>query len=244
MSTLSGNYYGGIVKNGLIVLLDAAKKDSYDRLSLNWKDISWNGNNGFLTNFGTGVSGYTTTQTIWTIDNGGTILFDGINDEVICPLSTSIQSINTTNQLTLSCFIKINFISQYRDIVGINKLSGGNPFVFRIHENNQYFFDSDIGGSRRLVVYSGTSNDILNQWVQLSATIGNDMVYIYKNGIQISSLSVSGDIKTLDSNFGSMFNMGYGPFSGNISNIMLYNRALSSTEVLQNYNALKGRFGL
>lgn len=236
MSTLSGNYYGGIIKNGLIVLLDAAKKDSYDRLSLNWKDISWNGNNGSLINFGS--------QNIWGGDNGGSILLDGTNDEIICPLSTSIQSINTTNQLTLSCFIKINFTSQYRDIVGVNKLSGGNPFTFRIHENNQYFFDSDIGGSRRQVVYSGTSNDILNQWVQLSATIGNNMVYIYKNGVQISSLSVSGNIKTLDSNFGSMYDMGYGPFSGNISNIMLYNRALSSTEVLQNYNALKGRFGL
>ena len=244
MSTLSGNYYGGIVKNGLIVLLDAAKKDSYDRLSLNWKDISWNGNNGSLINFGVGVGGNPAIQTIWTSSNGGSILFDGINDEVICPLSTSIQSINTTNQLTLSCFIKINFTSQYRDIVGIKKVSGENPFVFRIHENNQYFFDSDVGGIRRLVVYSGTSNDILNQWVQLTATIGNNIIYIYKNGVQISSLSVSGNIKTLDSNFGSMYDMGYGPYSGNISNIMLYNRALSSTEVLQNYNALKGRFGL
>lgn len=236
MSTLSGNYYGGIVKNGLIVLLDAAKKDSYDRLTLNWKDISWNGNNGSLINFGS--------QNIWDGDNGGSILLDGTNDEIICPLSTSIQSINTTNQLTLSCFIKINFTNQYKDIVGVNKLSGGNPFVFRIHENNQYFFDSDVGGIRRLVYYSGTSNDILNQWVQLTATIGNNIIYIYKNGVQISSLSVSGNIKTLDSNFGSMYDMGYGPFSGNISNIMLYNRALSSTEVLQNYNALKGRFGL
>lgn len=229
-------YYGGIVKNGLILDLDPAKLGSYNRTGTILNDLSGYGNNGTLINFGS--------QTIFDSNNGGSLVFDGTNDEVICPLSTSIQSINTTNELTISVFFKINFLNQYKDIVGVNKLSGGNPFVIRIHENNQYFFDSDIGGVRRLVYYSGTSNDILNQWVQLSVTIGNDMVYIYKNGVQISSLSVSGNIKTLDSNFGSMYDMGYGPFSGNMSQILLYNKALSPSDILQNYNALKGRYNL
>lgn len=233
---MSFNYSPKIVADGLILYLDAANNRSYPESGTTWYDLSKFGNNGTLTNFGS--------QTIFNSINGGSIIFDGSNDEVICPLSTSIQSINTTNQLTLSCFIKINFTSQYRDVIGINKLSGENPFVFRIHENNQYFFDSDVGGSRRQVVYSGTSNDILNQWVQLTATIGNNIIYIYKNGVQINSLSVSGNIKNLDSDFGSLYNMGYGPFSGNISNIMLYNRSLSSSEVSQNYKSIKSRFGL
>ena len=235
MSTV-GNWRGpNIIKDGLVLYIDPSSPNSFfNKTSTTIKDISGNGGNGTLINFGS--------QTIYDSNNGGSIIFDGTDDGVVYPLSTSIQSINVTNQLTLSCFIKINFISQYRDIVGINKLSGGNPFVFRIHENNQYFFDSDIGDIRRLVYYSGTSNDILNQWVQLSATIGDDMVCIYKNGVKINSLSVSGNIKTLDSNFGSLPDLGYGPFSGNISQILLYNKKLSDSEILQNYNILKSRF--
>ncbi len=230
------SYYGGIVKNGLIIDLDAGKLDSYNRTNTKWNDISGNGNNGTLTNFGS--------QTIYNSDNGGSIVFDGTNDEVICPLSSSIQSINTTNELTLSVFFKINFLNQYKDIVGINKLSGENPFVFRIHENNNYYFDCYVGSSRCTITYTGTSNDFYNQWVQLTGTIGGGKMYAYKNGIQNGNLNVSGNIKTLDSNFGSLYDMGYGPFSGNIGQILLYNKALSASEILQNYNALKGRYNL
>jgi hypothetical protein len=37
---------------------------------------------------------------------------------------------------------------------------------------------------------------------------------------------------------------GFAKFTGNIASVQIYNRALSATEVLQNYNATKSRFGL
>jgi hypothetical protein len=64
-------YYGGIVTNGLVLALDAAKKDSYPGSGTLWRDISGNGNNGTLTNGPTFNSG-----------NGGSIVFDGVNDYV------------------------------------------------------------------------------------------------------------------------------------------------------------------
>ncbi len=225
-----------IVKDGLIIYLDPGSPNSYfNKTSTTIKDISGNGNNGTLFNFGSQIK--------YNSDNGGSILLDGIDDEIVHPLTTSIQSINTTNELTISVFFKINFLNQYKDIVGINKVSGNNPFCFRVNDSNQYLFDCEVGGVRKVSFYSGTTNDIYNQWVQLSATIGGGKVYTYKNGVQDGNLNASGNIKTLDSYFG-LLPLGYGRFSGNVSQILLYNKALTAQQILQNFNTTKSRFGL
>ena len=222
-----------IVTNGLVLYLDAANSKSYVSGSTTWRDMSGNGNSGSLVNGPTFNSG-----------NGGSIVFDGINKRVSCPLSPSIQSINTTNALTLSTFIQINFTNENRDLIGINKLSGNNPFIFRANISNGYFFDCEIGGVRTTNSYPGTTSTILNKWVQLTATIGNNLVKIYLNGLQVgSTATISGNIKTLDADF-RVGDLGYNYFKGNISNTQLYNRALSATEILQNYNATKTRFNL
>ena len=62
-------YYGGIVKDGLVLNLDAAKTDSYPKIGTAWNDISGNRNNSTLTNGPTFDS-----------RNGGSIVLDGVND--------------------------------------------------------------------------------------------------------------------------------------------------------------------
>ena len=62
-------YYGGMVKDGLVLNLDASRLDSYLRTGTSWKDISGNQNNGTLINGPTFNS-----------NNGGSIVFDGTND--------------------------------------------------------------------------------------------------------------------------------------------------------------------
>ena len=227
------NYSPKIVTDGLVLYLDAANTKSYVSGSTTWSDVSRGGNSGTLVNGPTFDSG-----------NGGSLVFDGINKRVSCPLSPSIQSINATNALTLSTFIQINFTNENRDLIGINKLSGNNPFIFRANISNGYFFDWEIGGVRQQATYPGLTSDILNKWVQLTATIGNNLVKIYLNGLQVgSTVTVSGNIKTLDADF-RVGDLGYNYFKGNISNTQLYNRALSAQEVQQNFNAHKTRFGL
>jgi hypothetical protein len=69
---------------------------------------------------------------------------------------------------------------------------------------------------------------------------------IYVNGLQVSSsIRSAGTPSTI--NFSGLnaqiaSREGLNLFKGNISSISIYNRALSATEVLQNYNALSGRF--
>ena len=72
-------YYGNIVKDGLVLDLDAAKKDSYPGTGTAWNDISGNRNNGTLTNGPTFNS-----------SNGGSIVFDGTNDYINTVTATSL----------------------------------------------------------------------------------------------------------------------------------------------------------
>ena len=110
MGTLSGNYYGGIVKNGLVLMLDAAKKDSYARLGTTWRDISFNGNNGTLTNFGS--------QTKWNSNNGGSIIFDGTDDQISIPNSSTY---NNTMSKTVDVWINVGNIGNNFCIILTNR---------------------------------------------------------------------------------------------------------------------------
>ena len=74
-------YYGGIVKDGLILDLDAAKRDSYPSSGTVWNDISGFQNNGTLINGPTFNS-----------SNGGSIVFDGVDDYVQCAGSFPLTS--------------------------------------------------------------------------------------------------------------------------------------------------------
>ena len=225
-----------IVTSGLVLHLDAGNTKSYSGTGTVWYGRAGNLNGGVVNN-GTLVNSPT-----FDSGNKGSIVYNGTNQYVTCPLSSTIQSINTNNALTISTFIKTTSTSEYRDFVGVNKVSGNNPFVLRANIGNQYFFDWEVGGVRAQNTYPGTTSDILNKWVQLTATIGDGSVKIYSNGLQVgSTVAVSGSIKTIDSDF-RVGMLGYNYFVGSISNTQLYNRALSATEVLQNYNATKSRF--
>jgi hypothetical protein len=109
------------------------------------------------------------------------------------------------------------------------------------------------------ITYSGTvgSNDYnvnfsstLNVWGMLTFVVNRELGFysIYRNGsiINGSSIAITQPALSLtsDLSIGSR-NKGLDMFySGNLAQISYYNKALSSSEILQNYNALKGRFGL
>lgn len=91
----------------------------------------------------------------------------------------------------------------------------------------------------------------LNQWVNLAVVNNGDSIILYKNGVQVQNESVVGKTTNSPSNLarlcvGASGNDGsplYG-FIGKVDSAMFYNKALTQTEIMQNYNALKGRYGL
>jgi hypothetical protein len=245
MSTVNGNYYGGIVKDGLVLLLDAAKRDSYPRVGTTWTDITWNGNNGTLTNFGS--------QTIWNSNNGGSIVFDGTNDYIDNVGSVSTFSfIQNTGIYTISSWVKPSLLNKEMYICGNNNgTTAQKGFYFGTSTGTDLIMLISRGVVGSSVVSLNITSCFLNttDWVNV-VIVGNGVTnQFYRNGVIFGASSNTSTLSTGDSSF----SLGVGfvknatttwLWNGNISQVSIYNRALSASEVLQNYNVLKGRYGL
>ena len=230
-----------IVQSGLVMNLDASFKSSYLGTGTTWYDISGSGNNnGTLTN---GV-GYSST-------NGGVMTFDGVNDFVNCGNSSTF---NQTNALTLSTWVKINSLSSENTLIG-KQWCNLNQYSYLLYVNTQgkLIFDTANSGACNgyFSAYTSTNSLSINTWYNVVISFTNASIKIYLNGQLISgSLSgintglfvgnapvLLGTYRGLSGNYASMLN-------GNMGSTLIYNTALSDSEVTQNFNATKSRFGL
>ena len=217
-----------IVENGLVLALDAADKNSYKGSGTNWKDLSGNSYNGTLTN------GPTFSNT-----NGGVINFDGTDDYVDCG-----NVLASLTNLTLECFVKFGTQStSYNGIIS-KTLSNANGYEIRTAgytsttTTAQFRYVGDNGSPD----FGALTNGI---WYHLTATgiLGSQLVYI--NGSIYNSGTYAG---TPSANSNSLV-IGKLAYAGLYANMTMgfariYNRALSASEILQNYNVTKTRFGL
>lgn len=223
--------YEGIVTSGLTFVIDAGFSPSYTTSGTTWYDLSYNGNNGTLTNGPTFNS-----------DNGGSFVFDGIDDRVATNYSGS--SFTNTTQIV---WYKWNGVNQLKVLTYFGN-SGSNGFGFLINDGT----NSPNVGNRVSVLYGGSLYNainngtlyaqlISNQWTHLSITRDSTTTRLYQNGTFLGST-------TSTPNSTSNYNFTYGAESvgaaGNVSIMSFYNRALSAAELLQNFNAQKSRFGL
>jgi hypothetical protein len=224
MSTVSGG--PNIVVDGLVLSLDAANTKSYPGTGTVWSDLSRDGNNGTLTNGPTFNAG-----------NGGNIVFDGVNDFISILGSTSI----TTATLLIWVY-RDGAQPNYAGIFYSRGFQANGMSFFSTTNNLSYAWNS----SSSTFTFNSNLNVPNLQWsmcaVSISAT--NAILYVGSssgllsatNNVSNSSTIVNG-LRIASDNFWS-------PFKGSVSNAMFYNRALSPTEILQNFNATKGRFGL
>jgi hypothetical protein len=111
---------------------------------------------------------------------------------------------------------------------------------FGIRQSNDTYLEPQITGYLNL-----------NQWYNFTfvANSADNSLKIYVNGIIESSSTVTTYNGTLKVNLGATLNIGADPnrsryFGGNIASTQIYNRALSAQEVQQNFNALRGRYGI
>jgi hypothetical protein len=228
MSTVGGGV--NIVTNGLVLYLDASNTKSYVSGSTIWNDVSRSGNNGTLTNGPTFNSG-----------NGGSIVFDGSNDYVKPPNSTILQLTN----FTLSSWVRINVQNINQFIIDTStSLANGLGYSYRIKTDNKIRF------------WAYDANNALDSTTTISPNIWYNILVTYNNTSKIQSIYINGvfNVSNTHTNTfvvstvtnlqigGSLVLGGY--LNGNIAQSSIYNRALSASEVLQNFNATKSRFGL
>lgn len=239
MSTVQGSWRGpNIVKDGLALYLDAGSPNSYFPLNAGttWKDMSGNGNNGTLINGPTFNS-----------SNGGSIVFDGVNDYV--NLGTSINFSNYTNGFTIGFWVKVLNTTQTNRYLFSKRNSAGtdNQFsvVYGYVGNTFELYGGASGGASQNI---RTNSQILvadTNWHFLYYTIGTTTTGYLDSIVKFTNTypSLTFTSSTND-NLISTFNA-FG-FYGNLSlaNMVLYNRILSAQEIQQNFNATRSRFGI
>jgi hypothetical protein len=226
--------YESVVTNGLVVDIDAGFTPSYPKNGTTWYNLGGNANASLVNGVG------------FTTSDGGVMTFDGVNDYVNCG---NYQASNTN--CSISIWVKSNSSpSGTRYPFG---WANGGPYV---SQNNIAVLSGGVGiaaicrDANSITVQVNSTNFTFNDntWhnIVLVRDVGN--VYLYINGSLNNSGVVSGS-------FGSFNNVplyiGVHPglsstvFPGSVAQVLVYNNiSLSSTQVLSNYNATKGRFGL
>ena len=227
-----------IVTNGLVLCLDAADRNSYPGSGATWTDLSGRGNTGTLTNGPT----YSST-------NGGSIVFDGVDDYI----STGLN-VGTTN------FGSAGFTFN----LALNVTNDGATDVRRMILGNSSYtvdgwslgFNHDLSNDNRYTFNFYPSNNAVNlgftpnfgniEFITLLYD-GSSVVQLYRNGTLLNSISLGGGTRTYrnDALLVGYFNQGgWNTFLGNIYLVQGYRRALTAAEIQQNFNALRGRFNI
>jgi len=194
-----------------------------------WNDVSGNNNSGSL------VNGPTFNQSQW----GGTIYVDGTDDYI-----TVAGTYPTgTNARTLAGWFKSGRTTKAGNadhIINYGTSDTGQSFGFMLYTSDQWWFFG-YGGSYDFT--SGIAADL--NWHYHCITYNGSTVIYYLDGTSVASAS-----RTLSTTSGGM-TLGTRPdlvsgneSQGNLGAVQVYNRALSATEITQNFNAQRARFGL
>lgn len=237
-----------IVTNGLVLALDAGDRNSYVSGSTTWVDLVGS-NNGTLINGPTFAT--------------GAIIFDGGDDAVQLSYNT-LYNFQYTSSFTLECFAYVNENGGYGYLLTNRASSDGSGVSYAgwgiLQYNGQLW--ASIGGypagyDWRTVNVSTTdfSNYVYQKWAHIvwsyDGTLAGSKLYINGNNFTSQSFDDNTPPYIINYNGNQKVTLGRsdadGPghfLNGRIAIARIYNKSLSATEVLQNYNSTKGRFGL
>lgn len=232
------DYNNVVITNGLIFYIDAANQRSYSGSGITVNNLV--GTGGTLV----GGVGYTTT-------NNGSFTFDGSNDFVNIPYPSGLNSgspitvslwakwITTgTTTSTIQTLLDNNYQTAYQ--------SGPGSIGFVIQDRPDLGKILEWGASPGAGITRCTSTFQVGDgtWRHITGTNDGANSILYIDGIQSGLARTAAGIGDSQPNINigrwSFSNIRY--LNGNVQGLMIYNRALSSQEVLQNYNATKGRF--
>ena len=222
--------------DGLVFHLDAGNTRSYSGSGLTASGLV-SGFGGTLIN---GVG--------FTSANNGSFIFDGTNDYIDCGNPTVLQGLQLN--MTLSCWFKRladqfsgTLYSDYSDVSGLKIAS-----LLRIDGSSLRYITSASSGTFQ---YVEPTNIINNIWyfvsVTVSGTLSSPIASIFINGTTYTynlSALISSPYTGSTHCIGGNVHIVNEYFNGIISQVNIYNRALSAQEVKQNYNATKRRYSL
>lgn len=225
-----------IVIPGLQLYLNAGDTDSYTGTGTTWTDLSPNAYTTARLVNGTGYSS----------DGGGTLTFNGATHYVDVNQSLSSETFTVGSWFKTSAGGIKMILSK--------ETAAGWPWNYRIWLNGGTIVgDVAKSGGVSTSISSLLSNYNNGNWYQVMFSRNDTTLRLYVNGVEIrnspdtltGSIVNSQEVWIGRSAFtgGGISPTGNYPYSGSISEVMIYDRVLTSTEILQNYNATKARFG-
>lgn len=242
----------GIIQNGLVLNLDAGVSDSYPGSGTTWTDLSGNGNNGTLTNM---------SATPFDSGNGGSIVFDGNNDYVSTEESFLPNNLfaDSNGSWTVSAWFKFPVTpigsktsnASWAIIGRAGGIATAGTFILYVGSETDTTYGAYAPFKTAVTIRGAVTvmSDSVNTdtWNNIVLTWNESNGFYYFNN-ESGTLNIGSASLQTYSNMYIGSNPSATPsnhmFSGNISIVKIYNRALSPQEIQQNYNALKGRFGL
>jgi hypothetical protein len=221
-----------IVTNGLVLSLDAADQNSYVSGSTVWNDVSGNGNGGAILG------------PIYTSSNGGALFFPSVSNAYVSGSNPNLPSGNSAFTKSVWMQSRYKGSTDHPNIIswGANSTNNKNGLALQSTAGNaeilHWFYAND---------YTCSINDITNTWANVTVTYNPPTLIFYINAVSQSTQTVTGTPNVTGNTQLEIGRFGTSTqynFSGSIANIQVYNRALSATEIAQNYNAQKSRFNL
>ena len=243
--------FGKVVTDGLVLALDASDRSSYPGSGATWRDVSTGQNNG---SFASGVS-YQSDNSILiptsSYINLGTN--SNIRNFYQNNVSMTFQALINKSNITGSSVGPTGFVLFSNNDCGWvqgwslsirNSVSSSNNAVFQV----------GYSSTRDAILYSTALGDIENKWIDLAVTYTVNNLQstgsIYLNGVKLytssSAIVALGSSNAYNNYIGRQTSITWQGHTsqGKIASYKIYNRVLSDTEIQQNYNAQKSRFGL
>jgi hypothetical protein len=228
---INQNYYQApIVTNSLIFTSDAGNLVSFERGSTTTYSLTGSATGSLINSTG------------YTSSNGGSWVFDGVDDYVIFTSSSILQP---SSSITLESFFQRD---SGRTIINYGADGGGASKI--------YCFEQFNAASSLLAKVTTTVNGQVTltgpilptgSWSHVAMTYNGSTASLYINGSLYTSSTASGDISypvNASLNLGRKNAVDGEYINGKIAVTRIYNRGLTAAEISQNYNAQKGRFGL
>lgn len=228
---MAGNIAPKLVTNGLKIYLDAGNTKSYVSGSTTWYDLSGNNVNGTLTNGPT-----------FSPDANGCIVFDGVDDIV----TTTFNRIQTSNTFEI-------WANRTESVNTYNMMAGMYLPYFSFRSGDFLHFSETVGDVQRNL-YTNESSSVgslvnnrwycfhfINSYDGVNTTMSTYADGVFKGSLTNTGQTTTSTIRTLTLGNWRPNIIDY-PFKGKIAMFKYYDRVLSATEILQNYNATKSRF--
>jgi hypothetical protein len=229
-------FTANIVQSGLVSHFESSYPDSYPGTGTSWFDLENNSAPAILQN-----------GTDYSLFNNGVFVLDGIDDFISVPDSTVIRG-NPNTVFTLQLWVDVSSFNDKDRLFEKITLNAG--YSLQLRNEGQLALQMDGTSNDDYVISSSTIP--LNTWMLVTAVIAfngrsTTPSKVYVNNTEYISLANT-ETSTGTNNSTLKINSGQTPGSrepiSRVGAVYIYNKALNTSEIQENFNATKGRFGV